>query len=176
MFNQLSVTFVPRLHVHLQDTEICWLIALLPPAEDPSLSFSSLMSEGSIRRGLARPYIKMGFCRSLRFYFPTFETQKVFIESLEGRNTVAIETSAIYKNLFHRTHFIKKPPRNFDLSAKSLIFRTKTNEIFTNLYSDKTRFKAQHKHPAFTWHRYATRPRLICQSCCWLLRLQGSVR
>lgn len=33
------------------------------------------------------------------------------------------------------------------LSAKSLIFCTKTNEIFTNLYSDKTRFKAQHKHP-----------------------------
>lgn len=69
-----------------------------------------------------------------------------------------METAAIYNCMFCRTHcMIKKPPKNCRLSAKSLIFRTKTNEIFTNLYSDKTRFKAQHEHPTSTWHRYATR-------------------
>lgn len=43
---------------------------------------------------------------------------------------------------------------------------------------DKTIFKAQQKQkiPAVPWRRYATLPPLlICQSCCWLLRLQGSL-
>lgn len=43
---------------------------------------------------------------------------------------------------------------------------------------DKTILKAQEeqKPPAVTWHHYATRPHLlICQSCCWLRRLQGSL-
>lgn len=59
-------------------------------------------------------------------------------------NTITIETP-IYDGVLCRIGCIlKKPPKNF-WSAKSLIFCTKTNEIFTNLYSDKTRFKAQHK-------------------------------
>lgn len=45
-FNRLSVSFVPRLCGHLQDTKVCFWLITLPPAE--GLSLSHLMSEGSL--------------------------------------------------------------------------------------------------------------------------------
>lgn len=89
-------------------------------------------------------------------------------------NMVSIQITDVFTFIYCRSR------GTLFLSAKCIQYSAQRQQMkyLPTLNGDKTIFKAQQKRkrPAVTWHHYATRPRLlICQSCCWSQRLQGSL-
>lgn len=89
-------------------------------------------------------------------------------------NMVSIQITDVFTFIYCRSR------GTLFLSAKCIQYSAQRRRMkyLPTLNGDKTIFKAQQKRkrPAVTWHHYATRPRLlICQSCCWSQRLQGSL-